>query len=104
MCAYHHPPHPDLSAYAPPVDLPWKSWRAIVLKIGSDGGDDGSGEANEDHGGAQAGGAHIGRKPKLTPHQIREALACRQAGEGVQEIALSYNVSHSTISRLKAQI
>ena len=52
---------------------------------------------------AKARGVHMGRKPKLTPHQIREALARRQAGEGVREIALSYNVSHSTISRLRQQ-
>jgi DNA invertase Pin-like site-specific DNA recombinase len=49
---------------------------------------------------AQARGVRFGRKPKLTPHQIREALARRQAGEALVEIGRSYNVSHSTISRL----
>jgi DNA invertase Pin-like site-specific DNA recombinase len=45
-------------------------------------------------------GVRFGRKPKLTAHQIAEALSRRQAGEALMEIARSYNVSHSTISRL----
>ena len=49
---------------------------------------------------AQARGIRFGRKPKLTPHQAAEALARRQAGEALTEIGRSYNVSHSTISRL----
>ncbi|MCJ2103819.1 helix-turn-helix domain-containing protein [Methylobacterium sp. E-041] len=43
-----------------------------------------------------------GPKPKLTYHQRREALARREAGESCAEIGRSYNVSHSTISRLRA--
>ena len=50
---------------------------------------------------AKARGVRLGRKPKLTPHQTREALARREAGEPLTEIARSYNVSHSTISRLR---
>ena len=50
---------------------------------------------------AKARGVHMGRKPKLTPHQRREAIARREAGETVTEIARSYNVSHSTVSRLQ---
>src|SRR5262245_51185924 len=49
---------------------------------------------------AKARGIKFGRKPKLTKHQITEALARRQAGEPLTEIGRSYNVSHSTISRL----
>lgn len=49
---------------------------------------------------AKAEGRKMGRKPKLTPHQQREAMARKAAGEPVTEIARSYNVSHSTISRL----
>jgi DNA invertase Pin-like site-specific DNA recombinase len=49
---------------------------------------------------AQARGVHLGRRPKLTPHQKREALSRRVNGEPLTEIARSYNVSHSTISRL----
>jgi DNA invertase Pin-like site-specific DNA recombinase len=49
---------------------------------------------------AQARGIKFGRKPKLTPHQATEAIARRQAGEALTEIGRSYNVSHSTISRL----
>jgi len=49
---------------------------------------------------AQARGIKFGRKLKLTPHQRAEALARRQAGEALAEIGRSYNVSHSTISRL----
>jgi DNA invertase Pin-like site-specific DNA recombinase len=49
---------------------------------------------------AQARGVRFGRKLKLTRHQILEALARREAGETLAEIGRSYNVSHSTISRL----
>src|ERR1700738_3812699 len=49
---------------------------------------------------ARARGVILGRKPKLTGHQRREAIARREAGEVLTDIARSYNVSHSTISRL----
>jgi len=49
---------------------------------------------------AMARGVRFGRKLKLTPHQIAEAIARREAGEALVEIGRSYNVSHSTISRL----
>jgi len=49
---------------------------------------------------AKARGVRFGRKPKLTPHQRAEALARRDLGEPLVEIARSYAVSHSTISRL----
>jgi DNA invertase Pin-like site-specific DNA recombinase len=49
---------------------------------------------------AQARGVRFGRKLKLTVHQQQEALARRAAGEPLVEIARSYAVSHSTISRL----
>ena len=49
---------------------------------------------------AKARGVKMGRKPKLTPHQIREAVGRRDQGETVRDIARTYNVSHSTISRL----
>ncbi len=49
---------------------------------------------------AQARGVRFGRKLKLTVHQQQEALARRAAGEALVDIARSYNVSHSTISRL----
>jgi DNA invertase Pin-like site-specific DNA recombinase len=45
----------------------------------------------------------LGRPRKLTPHQAREALKRVAAGEPLREIALSFNVDHSTISRLKAR-
>jgi DNA invertase Pin-like site-specific DNA recombinase len=45
-------------------------------------------------------GVKLGRRPKLTAHQKREALQRRESGELVREIARSFNVSHSTISRL----
>ena len=51
---------------------------------------------------AKARGVRFGRKPTLTPHQRAEALARRAAGEALAEIGRSYNVSHSTISRLAA--
>jgi len=37
--------------------------------------------------------------PKLTPHQQREVIKRRDAGEPTREIARTYNVSHRTISR-----
>src|SRR3954471_23895944 len=51
---------------------------------------------------AIARGVKMGRPPKMTPHQIKEALRRRDAGEPMRDIARSYNVSHSTISRLGA--
>jgi DNA invertase Pin-like site-specific DNA recombinase len=52
---------------------------------------------------AKARGVKLGRKPKLTEHQKREAIRRRDHnGEPVREIARSYNVSHSMISRLAA--
>jgi DNA invertase Pin-like site-specific DNA recombinase len=52
---------------------------------------------------AVARGVKMGRKPKLTAHQRREAIRRRDQGEPVREIARSYAVSHSTISRLSAE-
>jgi DNA invertase Pin-like site-specific DNA recombinase len=51
---------------------------------------------------AQAQGVKMGRKPKLTPHQRREALERLEKGEATRAVARSFNVSHSTISRLAA--
>jgi DNA invertase Pin-like site-specific DNA recombinase len=51
---------------------------------------------------AKARGVKFGPKFKLTAHQRREAFARREHGELLTEIARSYNVSDSTISRLKA--
>jgi DNA invertase Pin-like site-specific DNA recombinase len=49
---------------------------------------------------AQARGVKFGRRPKLTLHQQQEALERRRRGEALVDIARSYAVSHSTISRL----
>ena len=49
---------------------------------------------------AKARGVKMGRPPKLTPHQRREAIKRRAAADATRDIALSYNVSHSKISRL----
>jgi DNA invertase Pin-like site-specific DNA recombinase len=51
---------------------------------------------------AKARGVRMGRPPKLTSHQVKEALRRRDAGEPMRDIARTYNVSHSTISRLGA--
>ncbi len=56
------------------------------------------------HAAAKARGVKYGRKPKLTLHQRQEALARKAAGEPVREIARSYAVSHSMISRLTGPI
>jgi DNA invertase Pin-like site-specific DNA recombinase len=50
---------------------------------------------------AKARGVRLGRNPKLTPHQRVEALKRRDAGEPLVEIARTFGVSHSTISRLR---
>jgi IS30 family transposase len=42
----------------------------------------------------------MGRPHKLTPHQRQEILCRKENGEAVREIARSYNVHNSTISRL----
>jgi len=52
---------------------------------------------------AKARGVILGRRPKLTTHQKREALDRVAAGEATRDIARTYNVSHSTISRLSGQ-
>ena len=52
---------------------------------------------------AKARGVRLGRKPKLTAHQKGEALARREACEPLAEIARSYDVHHSTISRLQPE-
>jgi DNA invertase Pin-like site-specific DNA recombinase len=49
---------------------------------------------------AVARGVKMGRKQKMTPHQMKEALRRREAGEPMRDIAKDFNVSHSTISRL----
>ena len=49
---------------------------------------------------AKLRGVRFGRKPALTEFQREEAIARREAGETLMDIARSMNVSHSTISRL----
>jgi DNA invertase Pin-like site-specific DNA recombinase len=49
---------------------------------------------------AKAAGVHMGRPPKPTSHQRREAIARRDAGEALTDIARTYGVSHTTIGRL----
>ncbi|MBV9747644.1 MAG: recombinase family protein [Acetobacteraceae bacterium] len=52
---------------------------------------------------AKANGKSLGRPHKLTLHQQREAIRRRDHGdETVRDIARSYDVQHSTISRLVA--
>jgi DNA invertase Pin-like site-specific DNA recombinase len=55
---------------------------------------------NEGRTRAMARGVRFGRKPKLTAHQVAEARTRREAGEALSDIGRSFNVSHSTISRL----
>jgi DNA invertase Pin-like site-specific DNA recombinase len=51
---------------------------------------------------AKARGVKMGREPKLTAHQQAEAIRRRDKGETLTDIARSYNVSHTTISRIAA--
>ena len=47
----------------------------------------------------KAHGQSLGRPFKLTPHQRSEAIRRRDRGESLTDIARSYNVHPSTISR-----
>lgn len=59
--------------------------------------------AGEGRARVKARGVKLGRRPKLTPHQKREALEPREHREEMlAEIGRSYNVSGWTISRLTA--
>src|ERR1700748_2355268 len=49
---------------------------------------------------AKAQGQHMGRPPKLTPQQQKEARQRRAEGATLKELALIYNVGRATISRL----
>jgi len=51
---------------------------------------------------AKARGKHMGRPPALSPAQRAEARRRRAEGATLSELALSYNVSRATISRLGA--
>jgi DNA invertase Pin-like site-specific DNA recombinase len=52
---------------------------------------------------AKANGVKFGRPAKLTPHQKREAIKRREAGEAHTDIARDLNVSHQTIGRLSSR-
>jgi DNA invertase Pin-like site-specific DNA recombinase len=51
---------------------------------------------------AQKRGQHMGRPPKLTPTQKAEGRRRRAQGATLAELACSYHVGKSTISRLTA--
>jgi len=51
---------------------------------------------------AKANGQSLGRRFKLTSHQRSNAILRRDRGETLTDIASSYNVHPSTISRLTA--
>ena len=48
---------------------------------------------------AKAKGKYKGRKPSLTPEQVKEVRTLKQAGETIAEIARRYNVSRPSIYR-----
>jgi len=50
---------------------------------------------------AKARGVHMGRPFKLNRHQQREAIARREAGEALTDIARTFGVHHTTIGRLR---
>ncbi len=53
---------------------------------------------------AKARGQHMGRPPKLTPQQQKEARRRRHEGATLKELAKSYNVGRATISRLSPSL
>jgi DNA invertase Pin-like site-specific DNA recombinase len=57
---------------------------------------------SEGRGRAQSRGVHMGRPRALNRDQQREAIARRDAGEALTDIARTLGVSHTTISRLRA--
>jgi DNA invertase Pin-like site-specific DNA recombinase len=50
---------------------------------------------------AKARGVHMGRPPKLSPHQRREALQRRANGDSLADIARSFGVDPTTIGRMQ---
>ena len=48
-------------------------------------------------------GVRLGRKPKLNQDQRREAYRRKRAGEGIASIALAFDVSQSTILRIRCE-
>ena len=50
---------------------------------------------------AKRAGVKMGRKPKLSAHQIAEVRSRKAGGESVRFLARSYNVSPNTISRVQ---
>jgi len=50
---------------------------------------------------AKARGVHMGRPAALNRDQQREALARREPGEALTDIARTFGVSHTTIGRLR---
>lgn len=50
---------------------------------------------------AKARGVKFGRPSKLTAFQRKEIAARKAGGDATRETARSYNVSHSTISRMR---
>lgn len=51
---------------------------------------------------AVARSVKLGRKPKLTQHQLKEIRRGKAVGEAAREIAHSYNAHNSTLSKLAA--
>ena len=49
---------------------------------------------------ARANGVRFGRPPKLSPSERQEVLALRANGESQAVLAMTYNISCSTVSRL----
>ena len=50
---------------------------------------------------AKGRGVHMGRPAALNRDQQREALARRERGEALTDIARTFGVSHTTIGRLR---
>ena len=59
--------------------------------------------ANGGRAAAMKRGVQFGPKPKLAPHQRREAVKMIHEGKSLREVAHHYHVGHSTIVRALAR-
>ena len=73
------------------------SWRLGGIRTGVNSGEDWRGPRSRQ----SPRRPYVGRPFKLNQHQQREAIARREAGEALTDIARTFGVHHTTIGRLR---